>query len=83
MQNRAGILMWLLTTDSLTNIAFPRELKIWRKQWGIASESPNSRQYEPVGYWRGPIWAPIVQLMITGIENAGDKKFSKDIAYCF
>jgi putative isomerase len=50
---------------------------------GIASESPQSKLYQSDGYWRGPVWAPVVYLMITGIENAGRKELAKRIAYSF
>jgi putative isomerase len=51
--------------------------------WGIASESPKSPLYISEGYWRGPIWAPVVHLMVTGIENAGNKDLAKKVAYSF
>jgi len=50
---------------------------------GIASESPQSKLYQSAGYWRGPVWGPVVHLMITGIENAGRKDLAKKIAYSF
>jgi glycogen debranching enzyme len=50
---------------------------------GIASESPQSKLYQSDGYWRGPIWAPVVHLMVTGIDNAGKKDLAKKVAYSF
>jgi putative isomerase len=52
-------------------------------KWGIASESSNSQYYEPNGYWRGPIWAPVQELIITGLDNAGRKDIAKKLAYSF
>jgi putative isomerase len=51
--------------------------------YGIATESPESKLYQPDGYWRGPIWAPIVHLMVTGIEKAGEPELAKKIAMNF
>lgn len=31
---------------------------------GMAGEPPSSAAYEPDGFWRGPIWAPVTFLLI-------------------
>lgn len=46
----------ILVTDYLTN-------------FGLATESPKSKFYNPDGYWRGPIWAPSTLLMIEALKQ--------------
>lgn len=50
---------------------------------GFATESVKSDCYEPDGYWRGPIWAPIMLLMIQGIVDGGDRAFGMELARRF
>ncbi len=50
---------------------------------GFASESPDSPHYEPEGYWRGPVWPPIVMLMVIGLEKLGEQELARDIAQGF
>ncbi|WP_314587293.1 MGH1-like glycoside hydrolase domain-containing protein [Paenibacillus terrigena] len=38
---------------------------------GFATESMNSPHYEPDGYWRGPIWAPVMMLLVDGLSRGG------------
>ena len=50
---------------------------------GIASESPRSPLYKSDGYWRGPIWAPVVHLMVTGLRDSGEDALAREIARRF
>ncbi len=50
---------------------------------GIASESPRSPLYQSDGYWRGPIWAPVVHLMVTGLRDSGEDGLAREIARRF
>ncbi|KDN22472.1 amylo-alpha-1,6-glucosidase [Amycolatopsis rifamycinica] len=38
---------------------------------GLATERPSSAFYEPDGYWRGPVWAPVTVLVEDGLRRAG------------
>ncbi|GAB3632337.1 trehalase family glycosidase [Microbacterium shaanxiense] len=39
--------------------------------WGLATQRPDSSEYEADGYWRGPIWAPSTVLVEDGLRRAG------------
>lgn len=49
-------------------------------EWGIATESPLSRNYQSDGYWRGPIWAPSTLIMIDALKNAVSPDLSRSLA---
>jgi glycogen debranching enzyme len=51
--------------------------------YGLASESPKSPKYTPDGYWRGPIWAPMILLICNGLIEAGEKDLAREIAKRF
>lgn len=53
-------------------------------EFGFATESPGSSEYEDDGYWRGPIWAPSTMLILDGLWECGEKEFVKSTArkYC-
>jgi putative isomerase len=51
--------------------------------FGFATESLKSPLYQPDGYWRGPIWAPTMMMLIEGIREAGDLNMSRDLARRF
>ena len=50
---------------------------------GLASESISSPLYESDGYWRGPIWAPVVFLIVETLRAVGEKSFGDEIARRF
>lgn len=50
---------------------------------GFATESPDSPFYDPDGYWRGPIWAPAMMLLIDGLAACGEGDFAREIAERF
>jgi len=50
---------------------------------GLATESPDSPQYEPDGYWRGPIWAPSTYLIFDGLRDAGETAVAQAVAERF
>ena len=50
---------------------------------GIASESPRSPLYQSDGYWRGPVWAPVVHLMVTGLRDSGEDALAREVARRF
>ena len=38
---------------------------------GLATEARTSPYYDPDGYWRGPIWAPVVALFVDALDRCG------------
>jgi putative isomerase len=50
---------------------------------GLATEQPKSTHYIPDGYWRGPIWAPAVMLIVDGLRSSGETKLAAEIARRF
>lgn len=40
-------------------------------EWGLATQSPRTPEYESDGYWRGPIWAPSTILIEDGLRGVG------------
>ena len=51
--------------------------------YGLATESPGSPDYEPDGYWRGPIWAPATLILVEGLAECGELGLARDIARRF
>lgn len=51
--------------------------------YGYATESPASADYEDDGYWRGPIWAPSTLLLVDGLKRCGETALAKDVARRF
>lgn len=52
-------------------------------QWGLATEKPGSSQYTVRGYWRGPIWAPVTLLAVSGLAELGEDDLVETIAAGF
>lgn len=48
--------------------------------YGPASEHPQSPYFIDDGYWRGPVWAPNVFLLVYGLEQCGEFEYSYEIA---
>lgn len=40
--------------------------------FGLATESTNSVHYQSNGYWRGPIWAPMMLIFTSVLEEMGE-----------
>jgi len=51
--------------------------------YGLATESMNSQFYKKNGYWRGPIWAPIMLILIDSLKNMGEENFAYMLASRF
>ncbi|MDK8183201.1 trehalase family glycosidase [Paenibacillus sp. UMB4589-SE434] len=47
---------------------------------GFATESLSSEAYESDGYWRGPIWAPVMMLLVDGLVRAGERGLAQTAA---
>ena len=54
-----------------------------RTRFGLASEAPGSPEYRSEGYWRGPIWAPVMLLIADGLRRCGETKASGALARDF
>ena len=52
--------------------------------FGVATEHPDSKEYTPDGYWKGPVWGPSTHLVVTGLRDCGFNELAKTIAegYC-
>ncbi len=47
---------------------------------GVATEPVHSEPYESDGYWRGPIWAPTMMLLVDGLARGGRRELAQDLA---
>lgn len=50
---------------------------------GLATESLSSPHYTPDGYWRGPIWAPTMALMVDALQRCGAHTLAQQLAFGF
>lgn len=50
---------------------------------GLATESPRSPLYRTNGYWRGPMWAPSTQLIVSALDGVGETKLAREISKRF
>ncbi len=50
---------------------------------GLATEAIDSAEYQPDGYWRGPMWAPPVYMAFDGLLDLGEFELAGDIARRF
>ncbi|WP_103338545.1 amylo-alpha-1,6-glucosidase [Amycolatopsis sp. CA-126428] len=50
---------------------------------GLATERPESAFYEPDGYWRGPVWAPVTVLIEDGLRRAGATELADRVSTRF
>lgn len=51
--------------------------------YGLATEAAGSPYRCHDGYWRGPIWAPAVALLVDGVRRSGDGALARRIAARF
>ena len=52
-------------------------------EWGLATQRPDTQQYESDGYWRGPIWAPPTMLIEDGLRRAGFADLADEVSLRF
>ncbi|MDO9378715.1 MAG: trehalase family glycosidase [Nocardioidaceae bacterium] len=50
---------------------------------GLATEPVDSPDYEPDGYWRGPIWAPSTILLVDGLRRTGHVQLADTVSERF
>lgn len=62
-----------------------KQLDDYLTPYGLASEMPSSPLYrsDPDAYWRGPIWAPAMYLVIDGLNRGGRRDLAVDLAQRF
>lgn len=48
-------------------------------KYGFATESLKSAYYKSDGYWRGPIWAPIMLMFTSILQEMDEVDFAKDV----
>lgn len=48
--------------------------------YGFATEMVGSPLYQSDGYWRGPIWAPTMTMILDGLWQCGEKELVKTVA---
>lgn len=51
--------------------------------FGLATESYKSPLYKEDGYWLGPVWAPVMYLIIDALNSYGYSDIAKDYAQRF
>lgn len=52
-------------------------------KYGLATEAMDSSFYKENGYWLGPIWAPVMMIVIEALKECGEEEFAKDLAERF
>ncbi len=50
---------------------------------GFATEELSSPFYNPNGYWRGPIWAPTMMMLVQGLDDAGRPDLAREMRVRF
>ena len=55
----------------------------FKTEYGFATESRFSSEYESDGYWRGPIWAPSTMLLLDGLKECGEDEFVREMTEKF
>ncbi|MFW6289064.1 MAG: amylo-alpha-1,6-glucosidase [Spirochaetota bacterium] len=50
---------------------------------GLSTESARSDHFLPEGYWRGPMWAPALMMIVDGLYDAGETALAAVIAERF
>lgn len=60
-----------------------KEEGVFLSEFGLATESLKSHAYKQNGYWRGPIWAPIMMIMSSIMEELKEDEFLETIVTRF
>jgi hypothetical protein len=60
-------------TDAARTAAMAETLVQWgtRVRWLVPSTDPGHASFEPLRYWRGPVWAIVNWMIADGFANAG------------
>lgn len=52
-------------------------------KYGLSTEAMDSSLYKENGYWLGPIWAPVMMIIIDSLNECGEEEFAKELAKRF
>lgn len=52
-------------------------------EYGLATEAYNSPLYKKNGYWLGPVWAPVMYIIVDALNQLGYDDLAKDYAKRF
>lgn len=58
-------------------------LERFETPYGLATENPRSEYYKTGGYWLGPVWAPVMYLMIDALRDNGYEQEARRLAEKF
>lgn len=72
-----------LPANIIKNMVFRIKNDGFLTDYGIATESVLSPEYQPNGYWRGPIWAPSTLIIVDALVSVGEHELAKAIAVKF
>jgi len=78
--------MPILIVDRLPNdvqTLLVRRLESFLTDHGLASEQVSSPKYRSKGYWRGPIWAPVIYIAVSGLERCGREDLARKLTRQF
>jgi glycogen debranching enzyme len=70
-----------LPADALPGLVAQTEAHL--TPFGPATELVDSPQYDPDGYWRGPIWAPSTMIVEAGLRAAGELRLADETSLRF
>jgi glycogen debranching enzyme len=48
-------------------------------QYAVASTDPTAESYDPIRYWRGPVWVLVNWLVADGMSHAGLQSEADDL----
>lgn len=63
--------------------AVARDIETHLTEWGLATQRVDTPEYEPDGYWRGPIWAPSTVLIEHGLRASGHIALADEVSARF
>lgn len=64
-------------------LATMKEENNFLTEHGLATESLKSMYYQNEGYWRGPIWAPVMLMFTSLLKEMGQDIFHRDLVTRF
>lgn len=59
------------------------ELQRFVTPHGLATENPHSPSYAADSYWRGPVWAPVIFLIVESLREIGAIDFAEQLRIRF
>lgn len=60
-----------------------QRIKKFMTPYGLSTEEPDSPFYTSDGYWRGPVWAPVVMIIVDSLERIGQHHLAQQISSRF